>query len=62
VNTELPIQTIIGHLRARREALQDEINELKTKIDRLEGGIEETRVIESQIRNGIIPVPRLSCE
>lgn len=58
----LPISVILGHLRARREALNDEIRELQQKIARLDGAIEETRVIEAQLKSGIIPVPRLSCE
>ena len=61
-NDTLPTSVILGHLRARREALNDEIRELQEKIARLDGAIEETRVIETQIKSGIIPIPRLSCE
>jgi hypothetical protein len=62
MNESLPVTIILGHMRARREALTEEINELRQKIDRLEGAIQETRVIETQIKAGIIPSPRLSCE
>ncbi len=62
MNKELPVDVLIRHLQGRREALRQEMCELQTQLDRLDGAINETIVMEMQLKNGMISVPRVSCE
>lgn len=61
MKNDLSIDVLLSYLRGRRAALEHDLREVEDRAARIRGAIEETRIIEQQVTNGMIAKSNFGC-